>query len=445
MRWAASIVLLLSLLGACSSAPDASVAPASDAPSAEASASPSATQTAVAFPTMKPSTTPPPAAAFEWGEPVALRGVEDWTVDRPKLVFAKGTFVALDQARIWVSTDATDWDAADSPVDGNEMIEISDVVAGDAGFVAVGTENIDADDDGSPEDGNAVVLISNDGRRWDRIDDPRFRHAGMKYVAISRQGVVVFGYSWGGGASIWTSADGRAWLKATNPTGLHVAQGVQFIAESDGRLTAFVRSGSPTDDLAGPIEVWQTEGRADWEKVGELPDPSGALVRHAAYGAGRWFALGGTTIADGDFASRVWTSSDGRNWDHAADTTSPDGAIVNAIAGWSGGVIAAGSTGSEPGETCGGSEPWVGRTWLSTGAGWQVLPPTKGAAIRAMVIANDRIVGLGLRLGTDPGDHDVAEPVRWSATLPVSPVQSAPTPSPTPPPTPAPSRDGCGG
>ena len=442
MRRAASVLLLVTLVGACSSAPNASVAPASHAPSAQTSAPPAETRTAIALPTARPSPTPAPAAAFAWGDPVVLDDLAGVGLDRPKLVFAQGTFVALDQARLWVSTDATHWDTADSAVD-NDLIEIRAVAAGAAGFVAVGIENIDADEDGNPEDSNAFVLFSSDGRRWDRINDPRFVHAEMNYVAMSRQGIVAFGGAQGGGASIWTSADGRAWLRATNPTGLHVAQGVRLMAHSDGRLTAFVRSGSPTDDLAGPIEVWQTEGRADWEKVGELPDRSGNDVLHAAHGGGRWVALGVTAMVDGEFAPRVWTSTDGSGWDIAANTMFPNSATVSSVAGWPGGVIVAGWTGSEPGETCGGSEPWVGRTWLSTGSGWQALPPTKGAAIKALVIADDAIVGLGLRHGgSTDGSVDL---IGWSATLPASPVAPAPTPLPTPAPTPAPSRDGCGG
>lgn len=450
MRRATTLGLLVGLLVACSAASDASVSPAPDpsgrvlsaGPSLQTPAASSATSASIAHPSAAPTTIAPQAVAFEWGEPVALSGLEDWPFDQPLLAYSRGAFVAAQESRIWVSADARRWDVADSPVDENALIEIHDLVAGQAGFLAVGTEEIDADDDGNPEDSRAVVLTSSDGHRWVRVSDPRFEHAGMNLVAMSRQGVVAFGYILGGvGASIWTSADGHGWLKATNPTGLHVAKGVQVITESDGGLTAFATLPGPTVDASGPVEVWQTEGRADWEKVGELPDPSGAYVRNAAFGGGRWFALGEQKIASGVYESRAWSSSDGVTWIHDMIPGNPS---VEAIAGWAGGLIAAGSTGSAPGETCGGSEPWVGRTWLSTGTTWQALPPTAGAAITALVIANDRIVGIGPAIGADGGANGNTDLVQWSATLPASPSPPTPEPTPTPTPTPTPSRDSCG-
>jgi len=193
---------------------------------------------------------------------------------------------------------------------------------------------------------------------------------------------------------------------------------------------AFVALPGPTLDESGPVEVWQTEGRADWEKIGELPDPSDAYVHRAAYGGGRWLALG---VGAG---TRAWSSTDGVHWKHAP---SPGDQGVNAIVGWAGGLIAAGSTGAEPGETCGGDEPYVGRTWLSTGADWQALPPTEGAAITALVIVGDRIVGIGQAIRADGG----VDPVQWTATLATLPAQPTPAPTPTPSPTPR-NGDGCG-
>jgi len=434
MRRAASLILSVGLLAACSAAPNVSVSPADDASGRSPSASPSL-QTPAA-PSATPATTappaiPPPAAAFEWSEQVAMSGLEGFSLYRPLLVHARGAYVVAEQSRIWVSGDARRWDVADSPVDGNAQIEIRDLVAGESGIIAVGTESIDADNDGSPEDSRAVVLTSNDGRLWQRLDDWRFEHAAMNLVGLSRQGVVAFGYTLGGvGASIWTSADGHDWLKATNESGLEVAKGVQVIAESDGRLTAFVALPGPTLDESGPVEVWQTEGRADWEKIGELRDPSGAYVHLAAYGGGRWLALG---VGAG---TRAWSSTDGVHWNHAP---TPGDQGVNAIVGWAGGLIAAGSTGTEPGETCGGDEPYVGRTWLSTGANWQALPPTEGAAITALVIVGDRIVGIGQAVRADGG----VDPVQWTATLATLPAQPMPEPTPTPSPTPR-NGNGCG-
>ncbi len=440
MLRAAPVILMASIVAACSTVPDASSSPAVQASGADlsAGASPQTARPQSAIPgptaaqtTVTPRTTPP-AAAFDWGEAVAMTGSDGFSMYRPLFEFARGVYVVAELSRIWVSSDARRWDVADSPVDGNEHIEIRDLVADGSGFVAVGNESIDADEDGSPEDSRAVVLMSSDGRRWQRLEDRRFEHAAMNFVARSRAGVVAFGYTLGGvGASIWTSANGTAWIKATNETGLQVAEGVQVIAETDGKLTAFVALPGPTLDESGPVEVWQTEGRADWEKVGALPEQSDVYVHYAAHGGGRWVAFGVAPASQ-----RAWTSTDGRNWTQA---TSPGGGGISAIVGWAGGLIATTSTGSEPGETCGGSEPWVGRSWLSIGATWQALPPTDGAAIRGLVIVDDRVVGIGHAIRADGG----VDPVHWTATLPTTSVQPAPEPTSTPTPTPK-IADGCG-
>lgn len=440
MRRTATVVLLASVLAACSAAPHTST-PASGEPSVRTpSASPSPVAPATPPATAAPSTAAPSAMAFDWDEAVALTGLEEFDLYRPHFVHGRDTYVLANQTGIWFSSDALTWDVAVTPVAGNEAIEIKDLAAGAAGFVAIGEESIDADDDGSPEDSRAVVLTSSDGRRWERLADQRFEHASMELVAMSQKGMIAFGSSRSGGESIWTSVDGRDWLKATNETGLQVAEGVRLIAESNGRLLAFVSLPGSTPDESGMIEVWQTEGRAEWQRVGALPDSVNAHVFHAAHGGGRWLVLGNGGTGSGDYQGRAWTSADGASW---SETTYPADAGINDVAGWTDGLIAAGSTGSEPGETCGGNEPYVGRTWLSVdGTAWQALPPTDGAAILASVVVDDRIVAIGQLAEPDTGG---AHPVLWTAVLPTTAVAHA-EPTPTPTPTPAPTGEGgCGG
>lgn len=356
-----------------------------------------------------------------------MSGLEDLELYRPLLTHARGVYVMADQWHIWVSDDARRWDVVASPDDGSQNTEIKDLVAGEFGFIAVGTQSIDADDDGSPDDSRALVLTSSDGRNWKRLTDWRFDHGAMNLVGMSRQGIVAFGYSRNDGASLWTSPDGVAWIKATNESGLEVAGGVQVLAESGGRLTAFVATRGQASDNTGPVEVWQTEGRADWTKVGQLPDPADTYVHRAAFGGGRWLALGFSP------SGRAWSSSDGAHW---VSTTPPEGAY--AIAGWPGGLILAGSTGAAPGDTCSGNEPYVGRTWLSAEPIWQALAPTPGAAILALVVADGRVLGIGQRAEGRGG----AAPIGWNAALPGLPVEPIPTPKPSPTPQ---YTKGCGG
>lgn len=438
MRTALSVALGASLLVACSAAQPSSSTPADGASIQASSPSPSPS-----VPAVSPSTpaSPTPAAPyasssggdFSWGDPVVMTGVVNLWPERPKLVHANGIFVLLEQSRVFVSTDATAWSPAGLPVGEEPTFELNGLVAGGPGFVIVGTENIDADDDGSPEESEAVVLTSSDGREWRRLTDFRFAHSSMNQVARSRQGLVVFGFTRNAGASIWTSVDGVAWLKATNETGLEVAAGIQLVAEHDGRLTAFV--GRPGVDAldTGRVDVWETEGRADWLKVGSLPEED-AIVHRATFGAGRWLAVGFVPPDDGTEGPDAWTSPDGRTWTR---TTAPVEAHT-AIAGWADGMIAASHTGSSPGETCAGPGPFIGRSRISMGGGdWVVVPPSDGAAASALFVVDDQILAIGLSVRPD-GE---VVPVRWLASLP----RSVAVPAPTPTPTPRPSSDGCGG
>jgi hypothetical protein len=362
-----------------------------------------------------------------------MTGLDGHWPDRPVLAHANGTYVLMEQAQVWASADATAWARTDAPGGGESMIELNGLVAGGPGFVIVGTESIDADADGSPEDSAAVVLTSADGRQWERLADSRFAHAGMNLIGRSRQGLVVFGSTLGQGESIWTSVDGDAWLKATNETGLEVAKGIQLVTEHDGRLTAFVGHRGETDFDFGQVDVWQTEGRADWQKVGSLPETS-AIVHRAAFGDGRWLAVGFAPPDGPSNSPDAWSSTDGRTWTRTALPVEAHGAI----AGWPDGMIAASHTGSSPGETCGGSGPFVGTSRISMNGGdWLVVPPTPGVATTGLLVVEDRILAVGLAAE----GRGQAVPVRWLTALPT--VVAVPNPTPTPAATPA--SEGCGG
>jgi hypothetical protein len=244
---------------------------------------------------------------------------------------------------------------------------------------------------------------------------------------------VAFGTTGDGGASIWTSVDGTAWLKATNDTGLEVARGVQLVAEHDGRLTAFVGHPAEPGFDFGQVEVWQTEGRAEWEMVGSLPG-TGAYVLKAAFGDGRWLATGAASDDVADDGPNAWTSTDGRAWTRTTVPVEAHGAI----AGWADGMVLVSHTGPRPGETCGGSGPFVGTSRISMNGGdWLVVPPTPGVAASALLVVGDRILAVGL----SPEGDGRAVPVRWLTALP----RAVTVPNPTPTPAATPASEGCGG
>jgi hypothetical protein len=362
---------------------------------------------------------------IEWSAPVAIDEVPfEYAFDaRP------GKFVVAANTDLWVSADGVRWDQ--HSLLKQEYVTLNDVAIGPRGIVAVGDEGIVAADN-TTVGFRAVVLWSVDGEVWNRIEDPGFEDGQMRLVGATPQGFVAFGSDFRGNAAIWTSPDGRDWLRATNETGLDVARGVRLLIQGDGRLTAIV--GPPGDGYADASEfaVWQTEGRAEWKRTGTLSGGGGGVLR-GAYGGGRGLVVG---------YERAWTSADGVQWDVAVHPRGDRPAEISDVATFPGGYVAVGWTGSSPGDTCGGNEPWIGRTWTSAdGREWHEEETFEGAAISRLVPLDGSIVGLGLSM-TEPGE--IAS-VMWTAPLPASLGGPRPTPAPTPSPTPAPSSDGCGG
>jgi hypothetical protein len=377
----------------------------------------------IASPTPEPN-----VGALTWGEPVTTEG----QIIDPESAFdgAPGTFVTVSNTEIRFSADGTHWDAVESGVGGSEYLTLNDVVIGPLGIVAVGDEGIVAADN-STIGFDAVVLLSHDGRTWERIADSAFKDGQMQMAGATRQGFVVFGQDFNGHATMWTSPDGREWLRATNETGLKVAAGVRLLIPAEGALAAIVGPPGNVYQPASEYEVWHTEGRAEWEHVGRLVEGDrGPLV--GAAGGGRWIVAGST---------RTWTSMDGVNWTVGPAPQVDSGSGITDVAAYAGGYIAVGDSGSRPDETCGGNIPWVGHTWTSAdGQAWDGHLRFEGGAVSRLVRLEGSILGLG-RSVTGGGELTGSA---WTSALPGSLDGPVPTPLPTPSPSPASSSDGCG-
>jgi hypothetical protein len=419
------VVVLAGCSGAASPTPSpaASVQPLSVAPSASALAT---QPPPAASPTPEPS-----PAVLDWGQPIVIQG-DRFEIEVP-FASAPGAFITVYQTAIAFSTDGVHWENVDSPITDIEADSLNAVAIGPTGIVAVGEEGIVAPSN-ETIGSNALVLFSPDGRTWQRISDPAFNDGQMQLVGATRQGFVAFGRDFSNRPVIWTSPDGRDWLRATNETGLTVARGVRMLISGDGRLTALV---GPPRTFDGPdtveFEVWQTDGRAEWQHVGRLPDRATQNFLKGAFGGGRWLVMD---------RANAWTSTDGIAWLRGTSPVPEGIAGLTAIAAYRGGYIAVGESGSRPDETCGGNEPWVGHTWTSTDAiEWHEQPTFKSAAIYQLVLVDDTLLGLGRTAHPDFG----MTPAVWSVGLPASLGGPLPTPTPTPSPTPARSSDGCGG
>ena len=299
------------------------------------------------------------------------------------------------RSRIWRTTDGRHWDRVLEPPAGQRFFSVT---AGGPGFVAVGTD-----------DSKAIVWTSADGAQWREMLDDSFDRGIMRTIVATNSGLVAFGFRWDTDSQvIWTSQDGTKWLAATNESGLRVARGLQAVAALDGRAIALV---GPGEEGLGPIEVWETTGRAEWKQTASLPDADHAAIWRAAAGPRGWVAISPRDSA--------WFSADGVTWERAA--TGPD--VSSVVIGVDAGFVATGSVGSLGDETCGDQRDYHGQTWTSTdGRTWEHMRPTSDfewASIGALLEVGPDLVGIG---GSYPGEHSSTSfvPTRWTAPLPRS-------------------------
>jgi hypothetical protein len=393
----------------------------------------STTPTAAPSPSETPAPTAVTSAAPTSGEPLVL----DWTrravagltglaeirasVSGHGALLLVGTFGPNEDgpgpSTIWRSTNGRDWDPVLEPPIGQRLFGIT---AGGPGFVAVGTD-----------DRQAIVWTSRDGVRWRQAIDDSFDRGSMQSIVATRSGLVAFGHRWDTDSRvIWTSPDGIQWLAATNETGLRVARGLEAVASMDGRAIAFVGA---EPDSSGPVEVWGTTGRADWQRLAKLQGAD-VVVYTAAAGPRGWVALGSS---DPDLPDAAWFSEDGTTWEPA--TTGPD--VRSAVIGVVAGFVATGSRGSLRDETCGDPADYHGHTWTSSdGRAWQRMPPSadfEWASINTLQVVGSNLVGIG---GRYPREHLSSSfvPTRWTAPLPTDS-------RPDGPPDRASEPHGCGG
>ena len=162
-------------------------------------------------------------STWSWSVTGGLGGPLDQQMDSvvafDGLIVAGGfAYTSRDEdAAVWVSRDGGGtWervkDAASLEGAGNQQINA--LAVGGPGLVAVGLETLDGDTD-------AAVWTSTDGSDWVRVKDPSARFGGpgpqvMYAVTSSVLGIVAAGADGLGSDSdgaVWTSIDGRTWLR----------------------------------------------------------------------------------------------------------------------------------------------------------------------------------------------------------------------------------------
>lgn len=172
----------------------------------------------------------------------------------------------LNLARLWLSashdgpwTELTSASPA-FPRPGT-VVEVDDVAAGGAGWVAVGSRNDRPDADSAVR--YAAVWRSSDGRHWERTIDEVLDDALLTGVAGDAHGFVAVGAALDHGARVaaaWWSADGRYW----QPVETHSPGQVSVIDAVVSTGTGFLAVGALRSGDATRATAWRSADGRTW-------------------------------------------------------------------------------------------------------------------------------------------------------------------------------------
>lgn len=273
------------------------------------------------------------------------------------------------RARMWLSTDGTQWQPVDAPAFARGRIE--GVAASTDRLVAVGSQ-LDRTGDvagaiwsstdgeawtirrvagartllavaaspgafvaaGAPRAGTEQPLwVSEDGRDWTPIADATpFRGATVTGLAQSGARFIAVGYDDRGGA-VWTSVDGREWTRTTSE-GAFARMRIAAVATTPAGLVAV--GWQARDPGAAPV-AWTSLVGTSWvrrEVDASVADARIATVAATAYGAIAFGTADGATVA--------WVSADGREWRLLDHTPWPGDTMLHAASALGGRVVVAG-------------------------------------------------------------------------------------------------------
>jgi hypothetical protein len=224
-------------------------------------------------------------------------------------------------AAVWTSVDGRVWSRVphDEAVFGGRGSQVMwSVTAGGPGLVAVGQAQ------SGVGHGGAAVWTSTDGRVWSRVrhDKAVFGDKTMRSVTAGGPGLVAVGGDWsesgGGVAAVWTSADGRGWLRVPHDEAVFGGRGNQemWSVTVDGPgLVAVGRDWSGGDLVAA---VWTSPDGRVWSRVPDdeavFGGPSDLLPSERSMSSvtagGPGLVAVGRDWSGGDLVAAVWTSTE---------------------------------------------------------------------------------------------------------------------------------------
>lgn len=254
------------------------------------------------------------------------------TAGGPGLVAVGSRFVGGDYATaaaVWTSSDGVTWSLLphDPAVFGGwNMEKMQAVAAGPLGLVAVGAEY-------PGEDWDAAVWTSPDGLAWSRVSDPGVLGGPgwqrMHAVTAGGPGWVAVGYGDVGEgaegdwiAAVWTSPDGVTWTRVPHDEAL-------FGGMNDQEMFGVVAAGPGLVAVGNDDEApaaWVSPDGLSWEKVPSdrffcdpAFDSADKVMRAVAVGPMGLVAVGRLEWyvdpdTEDDVDAAVWVSVDGLDW-----------------------------------------------------------------------------------------------------------------------------------
>lgn len=354
------------------------------------------------------ATSLPTTSAIAWeriDDPEAFDGgfMNAVTTGGPGLV-AVGTTYAREDAAVWVSSDATDWERIASEafggvpdgngVDGDQ--EMRDITTFGDLIVAVGSDEMQ-----ESRDVNAAVWLSTDGYEWEKVDDEDLGGGGFQAMnaVTAWNGALYAGGEYQDGETgailpgLWRSMDGRTWDRIQHP--LFLAFGA-VVTDLGTRGSTLIAVGF--DDLHEnrPV-VWVTRDGETWDAVsaggrgdaavGEVEEPEGTspfslFMTGITTSPDGWVAIG--TLGDPSVGI-VWTSEDGYDWGIAAlltDYDRPGADVVPASAIPTSNGMAL--VGTSPLDTSGFPPLSFAVAWVSTDSGRSWAQSVRTSSVLAL-------------------------------------------------------------
>ena len=230
---------------------------------------------------------------------------------------------------------------------------INDVAANESLVVAVG--DAFSADENAMRDG--LVWISADGRSWERVSDPDdfdFGGTGLNTVVAAGPGFVAGGSTCdteerctaGWRAGLWTSVDGRDWLRVPHDTALFGERSV--IQRLLVRQEQILALGAVCDDESCGGVIWSSPDGRTWERAWT----NETMLNSLADGEAGLVAVGSIGSDTGSWGA-VWTSTDGTDWQPVphdpevfGDGQGTDVFMYDVVAGTDG-YVAVGSDGTD--------------------------------------------------------------------------------------------------